>query len=113
MKIFRGVAHLFNSEQGRSHGSVRSGSASRSRSHRRTGQDGSSSSNDPPNSDNSTWTQQSFRAPRIDEHKLRDLLTRKFGSNYSVRLQSDVYTVRAETRLSEDELLSCVYRRRH
>ncbi|KAI1203046.1 hypothetical protein F5X97DRAFT_284710 [Nemania serpens] len=113
MNISRRFSRLFNSEQGRSHGSVKSSFASHFRSHLRSDLNSSSNSNGSPNSYNSTWSQQTFAATRIDGDKLRDLLNRKFNGDYALTLQSDEYTIFAERGLSEEEILSCALRRQH
>ncbi|KAI0105340.1 hypothetical protein GGR51DRAFT_520414 [Nemania sp. FL0031] len=84
----------------------RNTSLSASNTHRR------SNSNNSSGSSNSTKTSQTFQATRIDGGKLRDLLNRNFGENYSLSLQFDEFTVVAEKELTELELMSCRIPRR-
>ncbi|KAI0162278.1 hypothetical protein GGR57DRAFT_453637 [Xylariaceae sp. FL1272] len=50
---------------------------------------------------------QIIRGSWVDGDRLKELLNRKFGSNYRLQLRSDDYRLFASERLTEEEIMWC------
>ncbi|KAI0862928.1 hypothetical protein F4860DRAFT_512525 [Xylaria cubensis] len=54
-------------------------------------------------------TPQVIKASWIDGAKLRNLLDKRFGSEYTLETRDDIYYVYANGRLSHDDIMDCTY----
>ncbi|KAI0913778.1 hypothetical protein F4823DRAFT_575433 [Ustulina deusta] len=77
----------------------------------RTGFDSMATSNSTASSRATYREQEPQMIPgsRIDANKLKELLNRKFGSEYRLELRSDTYRLYANGKLREAEIMGCMY----